>query len=318
LSNEPLRDRRAELHLELASLTTEARNTNRPDLGTLPTLELVEAMNREDALVSETVGREAGLIALAVDALAERLRRGGRLLYIGAGTAGRLGVLDASECPPTFGTDPSLVVGIIAGGDRALREAVENSEDDEDAGVRDLEVYAIGPDDTVVGISASGRTPYVASALRHASERGALTIALSANRGSRIGQIAEIAIETVVGPEFVAGSTRLKAGTAQKLVLNMLSTIAMIRLGKTFNGAMVDLQATNEKLLTRSELMVREATGVPLDVAASTLAEAQGSVKVAILMLLAGIPADVARESVESAGGHLGAAVTARCPRNKL
>lgn len=308
--NEPRRDRREELALELASLTTEARDPTRPDLVTLSTAELVQAMNREDAAVPTAIAREAGDIAAAIDALVGRLKRGGRLLYVGTGTSGRMGVLDASECPPTFGTDPSLVVGIIAGGDRALRVAVENSEDDHGAGARDVARHGVGPDDTVVGISASGRTPYVIGALEHARRSGALTIGLSANRGSQVGRVAELAIETVVGPEFIAGSTRLKAGTAQKLVLNMLSTIAMIRLGKTFNGSMVDLRATNEKLRARSELMVRGATGVSADLAAAALADAGGSVKLAILMLLADLPVDAAQEVLQREGGILALAIS--------
>jgi len=261
--------------------------------------------------VAPAVALQAPAIARAIDGIVERFRRGGRLVYLGAGTAGRFGVLDASECPPTFGTDPGMVVGLIAGGDRALRVAVERSEDDEGEAAAALDGLAVGPDDTVVGISASGRTPYVVGGLRHARALGALTIALACNRPSEIGGLAEIPIEVVVGPEFVSGSTRLKSGTAQKFVLNMLTTISMIRLGKTFNGVMVDLQATNEKLEARSERTVMAATGCGAAEARAAIDAAGGSVKEAILMVLTGADHAAASREIERADGILRVAIDA-------
>jgi len=295
----------------LSSLGTEASTTDRGDLDLLDTTDLVRRMNEEDRRVPEAVAARGAEIAAAVDGITERFRRGGRLIYIGAGTAGRVGVLDASECPPTFGTDPSMVVGLIAGGEAAIRSAVENAEDDEDAAgiaLRELDLSAL---DTVVGISASGRTPYVVGGLHAAREKGALTIAIASNAASEIGAIADIAIEVVTGPEFISGSTRLKSGTAQKLVVNMLTTLSMIKLGKTHHGVMVDLLATNEKLHARSIRTVTELTGADVPTAARALAEADGSVKLAILMLSTGASADAAREALRDADGILRVAIDA-------
>ena len=302
-------DTREQLRTELTRMTTEMVNTDRPDLDTLDSLTLVREMNREDARVPEVVGGQAPQIAAAIDALVDRFQRGGRLFYLGAGTPGRIGILDASECPPTFGTDPGLVVGLIAGGMPAILTAVENAEDDTEAAAATLAGYALTADDAVVGISASGRTPYVVGGLRFAQEIGALTISIASNAESAIAALADIAIDLVVGPEFVSGSTRLKSGTAQKLVLNMLSTISMIKLGKTYNGVMVDLQATNEKLQVRSELMVMHATGVDAERARGALSDAGGSVKEAILMLKSGLDRDRATEELARANGILRVAI---------
>jgi len=302
-------DELATLRLELAELTTESVDRSMRDLDLRPTADLVLAMNAQDALVPEAVRAAAPDIARAVDGITERMLRGGRLVYIGAGTSGRLGVLDASECPPTFDTDPSLVVGIIAGGDVALRTAVEAAEDAAAQGRAALEEIGLGPDDTVVGIAASGRTPYVIGALEHAVEVGALTVALACNAGSKSGEIADIAIEVVVGPEFIAGSTRLKSATAQKLVLNMLSTLTMVRLGKTYGNVMIDLRATNEKLRARAQRTVMTVTGSDVDRTSVALDAADGSVKVAALMLLAGITAPEAQARLEAADGYLRAAL---------
>lgn len=270
---------------------------------------MVRAMNRRDRAVPDAVASAAEPIARAIDGIAARMRTGGRLIYVGAGTPGRLGILDASECPPTFGTDPDLVVGVIAGGDRAVRSAVENAEDDTGAARRDLAELALTDRDSVVGISASGRTPYVVAAIDYAHSLGALTIGVASNRGAVLSANADIGIEAVVGPEFVAGSTRLKAGTAQKLVLNMLSTLTMIKLGKTFGTVMVDLQATNAKLRARSERTVMEVTGVDADEASAALERAGGSVKLAVLITLGDLgPAD-ARAALDEAGGNLRAAL---------
>ncbi|WP_191621857.1 N-acetylmuramic acid 6-phosphate etherase [Microbacterium caowuchunii] len=297
-----------ELIDELAALTTEAARDS-VDLDTLDTLELVTLMNQGDQSVPVAVAQHAAVIARAVDAIVERFRRGGRLIYLGAGTAGRIGVLDASECPPTFGTPPEMVRGLIAGGPTALLTAVENAEDDDTAAAAELSELGLTDADVVVGISASGRTPYVVGGLRRARECGALTIAVAQNTDSAIGRIADIPIEVVVGPEFVAGSTRLKSGTAQKLILNMLSTLAMVRLGKTYRGIMVDLVATNEKLRARSVRTVMTVTGVPADEAESALDAAEGHVKEAILAVLTGVAPAEAGRRLEEAGGLLRVAV---------
>ncbi|GAB3600416.1 N-acetylmuramic acid 6-phosphate etherase [Microbacterium tumbae] len=307
--------RLTELLSELAELTTEAQTSERGDLDLLSTIELVRDMNAEDRTVPDAIAGRAEQIASAVDGITERFRRGGRLIYMGAGTAGRVGVLDASECPPTFGTDPSMVVGVIAGGEQAIRSAVENAEDDEDAAIADLEALSLSPDDTVVGISASGRTPYVVSGLLHAGEIGALTVAIASNSGSATGAAADIAIEVVTGPEFISGSTRLKSGTAQKLIVNMLTTLSMIKLGKTYRGVMVDLLATNEKLRARSVRTVSQLAGASAAEASAALAAAGGSVKLALLMLSTGADAAVAARALEDAGGLLREAIAALASR---
>lgn len=296
---------RTALRAELGTLTTEAVDGTLSNLDTMDTLDLVKAMNARDQTVPHAVANEAMFIAAAVDAIAERMARGGRLIYIGAGTAGRLAVTDASECPPTFGTDPSVVIGIVAGGDQAIRSAVEGAEDDEEAGRRDLRHQHLTDVDVVVGISASGRTPYVCAAVDLANQLGAHTIGLTCNRGSRIGAQATTAIEVVVGPELVAGSTRLKAGTAQKLVLNMLSTLAMVRLGKTYGNIMVDLQVTNEKLLARAERTVMSITGVTAEEASVALGATHGSVKEAILAISNQIPPELAQALLVEHDGRL-------------
>lgn len=296
---------------ELSGLTTETSTTERGDLDLLSTAELVRLMNAEDARVPAAVAAQGERIAEAVDGITERFRRGGRLIYIGAGTAGRVGVLDASECPPTFGTDPSMVVGLIAGGETAIRSAVENAEDDVDAAAEELRALGVGADDTVVGISASGRTPYVLGGLAHARSVGALTVAIASNAPSAIGAAADIAIEVVVGPEFITGSTRLKSGTAQKLVVNMLTTLSMIRLGKTYRGVMVDLRATNEKLEARSVRTVAQLAGVSAEEAVGALRAADGSVKLAILVLAADVDPAEGAAALERSAGNLREAIAA-------
>ncbi|MDR6866233.1 N-acetylmuramic acid 6-phosphate etherase [Microbacterium resistens] len=296
---------------ELSGLATETADTDRGDLDLLPTVELVQLMNAEDARVPAAVAARAPQIAEAVDGIAERFRRGGRLIYLGAGTAGRIGVLDASECPPTFGTDPSQVVGIIAGGDTAIRSAVENAEDDDRAAAAELRALGVRAEDTVVGISASGRTPYVLGGLAAAREAGALTVAVAANAPSAIGAAADIAIDVEVGPEFVTGSTRLKSGTAQKLVVNMLSTLAMVKLGKTYRGVMVDLRATNEKLRARSVRTIMQLTGAPVEDAVDALRRSDGSVKLALLLLISGAETEAARAALTESGGILREAIVA-------
>ncbi|MBG6237337.1 N-acetylmuramic acid 6-phosphate etherase [Mycetocola sp. CAN_C7] len=283
-----------ELHAVLAELSTERVNDRYADLDLLSTRNLVSAMNAEDAGVAPAVAENTDAIATAVDAISERMLRGGRLIYIGAGTPGRLGVLDASEAPPTFGTDPDRIVGVIAGGRTALVTAVEGAEDDGAAGIRDVADLDVREGDSLVGISASGRTPYVLSAVAEARRRGAFTVGVACNAASDLGAAADVAIDVVVGPELLTGSTRLKAGTAQKMVLNMLSTLTMVRLGKTYGNLMVDLKASNEKLVARSERTVMLATGVDAATAARTLAAVGGSVKAAILVHLGDVTPETA------------------------
>ncbi|MFG3193008.1 N-acetylmuramic acid 6-phosphate etherase [Streptomyces omiyaensis] len=299
----------SELRAQLASLTTEAFRPELAEIDRLSTLEIARTMNGEDRSVPAAVARRLPEIAAAIDATAERMARGGRLIYLGAGTAGRLGVLDASECPPTFNTDPSQVVGLIAGGPSAMVQAVEGAEDSKELAAADLDALGVGPDDTVVGISASGRTPYAIGAVEHARAAGALTIGLSCNEDSALAAAAEHGIEVVAGPELLTGSTRLKAGTAQKLVLNMISTITMIRLGKTYGNLMVDVRASNEKLRARSRRIVALATGAPDEQIEAALTAAGGEVKNAILIILADVDGPTAAQRLKDSRGHLRAAL---------
>ncbi|MCD9878226.1 N-acetylmuramic acid 6-phosphate etherase [Streptomyces guryensis] len=300
-----------DLRAELESLTTEAFRPELAEIDRLSTLDIARLMNGEDATVPTAVSRQLPSIAAAIDAVAARMARGGRLIYAGAGTAGRLGVLDASECPPTFDTDPEQVVGLIAGGPDAMVTSVEGAEDSVELARSDLDALRLLAADTVVGISASGRTPYAIAAVRHARGLGALTIGLACNAGSALAAAAEHGIEVVVGPELLTGSTRLKAGTAQKLVLNMLSTITMIRLGKTYGNLMVDVRASNEKLRARSRRIVALATGASDDEIERALAATDGEVKNAILTLVAGVDGPTAARLLEDSDGHLRAALAA-------
>ncbi|NED33126.1 N-acetylmuramic acid 6-phosphate etherase [Streptomyces sp. SID8499] len=298
-----------ELRTELETLTTEAFRPELAEIDRLPTLEIARLMNAEDTTVPRAVAERLPQIAAAIDAVTERMARGGRLIYAGAGTAGRLGVLDASECPPTFNTDPAQVVGLIAGGPQAMVTSVEGAEDSRELAVEALDALKLAPDDTVVGVSASGRTPYAVGAVEHARRLGALTVGLACNEGSALAAAAEHGIEVVVGPELLTGSTRLKAGTAQKLVLNMISTLTMIRLGKTYGNLMVDVRASNEKLRARSRRIVALATGAPDEEIERALTAAHGEVKHAILILLAGVDAPTAGRLLEKSSGHLRAAL---------
>ena len=293
------------LRAELETLTTEAFRPELAEIDRLPTLELATLMNGEDATVPAAVAARLPQIASAIDAITERVARGGRLVYAGAGTAGRLGVLDASECPPTFNTDPTQVVGLIAGGPNALVTAVEGAEDSREAAAGDLDALELTARDTVVGISASGRTPYAVGAVEHARSLGALTVGLSCNADSALAAAADHGIEIVTGPELITGSTRLKAGTAQKLVLNMLSTITMIRLGKTYGNLMVDVRASNDKLRARSRRIVALATGATDEEIERALAATDGEVKNAILTILGGVDGPSAARLLAESGGHL-------------
>lgn len=303
-----------DLLAQLGSLTTEAFRPELAEIDRLPTLDIARLMNGEDAKVAAAVAARLPEIAAAVDAIAARMERGGRLVYAGAGTAGRLGVLDASECPPTFDAAPGQVVGLIAGGPPAMVTSVEGAEDSRELARADLAGLALTAGDTVVGISASGRTPYAIGAVEYARSAGALTVGLACNPGSALAAAAEHGIEVVVGPELLTGSTRLKAGTAQKLVLNMLSTITMIRLGKTYGNLMVDVRASNEKLRARSRRIVALATGADDAEIERALDATGGEVKNAILVLLAGVDGPSATRLLEESGGHLRAALAAARP----
>lgn len=295
--------------MNLGALVSETRNPQTMDLDALSTLELVHRFNQQDTLVAEAVKATLSDVARAVDAAAEALKSGGRIIYMGAGTSGRLGVLDASECPPTFGVPHGLVVGLIAGGPGALLKAVEGAEDNAQLGEDDLIALNLTAKDIVVGLAASGRTPYVIGGLRYARKIGCATVAISCNPGSPIAQEAEIAISPVVGPEALTGSTRLKSGTAQKLVLNMISTGAMVKFGKVYQNLMVDMKATNVKLIDRACRMVVEATGMTRAEAEALLRQTDFEVKPAILMALTGLSADAAREKLIAHQGFLRAAL---------
>ncbi|MEV0804926.1 N-acetylmuramic acid 6-phosphate etherase [Micromonospora sp. NPDC050200] len=293
----------------LGDLLTEQVDDRYAGLDTASVAQLAAVMNDADATVPGAVRAALPQIVPAIEGIADRLAAGGRLLYVGAGTAGRMGVLDASECPPTFSTPPELVRAVIAGGSEALLAAKEGVEDDEAAGAAVIAECAVTPADAVVGVSASGRTPYVLAAVRAARARGALTVGLSCNAGTPLSAAANAAIEVLVGPEVLAGSTRLKAGTAQKLVLNMISTISMIKLGKTYGNLMVDLRVTNVKLRDRAVRIIRRVTGVPRADAEAALDRADLDVKTAIL-LLDGSVADP-RQRLAASGGRLREALEA-------
>ena len=290
---------------DLSRITTEQRNPHSAAIDTLPTLEMLRVINEEDARVAPAVAEQLPYISEAVDGIVDRIRAGGRLIYIGAGTSGRLGVLDASECPPTFNTPPDLVVGLIAGGDHALRHAVEHVEDSPEAGADALTSIDVSEKDAVVGIAASGRTPFVLGAIAHAKSVGALTVGLCNSASAALSDVVDIPIAVISGPEVVTGSTRMKSGTAQKLVLNMLSTGAMIRLGKTYGNLMVDVQPTNEKLKVRAVRIVAEATGLKTEAARDALNAADGDVKAAIVSTLTGLDSATARQQIAQAHGRI-------------
>jgi N-acetylmuramic acid 6-phosphate etherase len=298
----------------LAHLRTEQADPRYAQIDRLPTADLAALMNEADAGVPAAVAAAIPALVPAIDGVVAKLSAGGRLIYVGSGAPGRIGVLDAAECPPTFGVPPEQIQGVIAGGAAAIISAQEGVEDSEEAGVADMAARNVGAADAVLGLTASGRTPYVVAALREARRRGALTIGLSCNTDSALSQVVEYPVEVAVGPEFIAGSTRLKAGTAQKLVLNMVSTIAMVKLGKTHGNLMVDLVATNEKLVARAIRMVQEITGVPADVAETALRGAGQHVKTAVVMIERGTDASAARALLDAAHGRLADALTLQNP----
>lgn len=298
--------------MDLNKMMTETRNPDTMTLDQMSALELVTAMNREDHKVPEAIASALPQIASTVEVVEQAFRKGGRLFYLGAGTSGRLGVLDASECPPTFGVDPGMVVGLIAGGDRALRFPIEGAEDDRSLGKQDLMDHNLVPSDVVIGIAASGRTPYVLGALDYAHSIGCKTAAIACNLHSAIGQAADIAIEVSVGPEVLTGSTRLKAGSAQKMILNMITTGAMVRTGKAYQNLMVDVVQSNEKLRTRAENIVMAATDVSREQARRTIDEANGKVKLAVTMILTGKDAASAQALLDQSGGSVHNALGSR------
>ncbi len=293
------------MKIDLTKLLTESRNPNSEQVDTLTTAEILKVINNEDKKVALAVEQTLPEITQVVDAVAQAFHCGGRLIYCGAGTSGRLGILDASECPPTFGSSPQQVTALIAGGHPAILQAVENAEDNAQLGASDLQALAINSKDVLVGIAASGRTPYVLGAMRYALAVGAKVAAVSCNPHSAMAELAQISITPIVGPEVVTGSSRMKAGTAQKLVLNMISTAAMIRSGKVFTNLMVDVQASNSKLVQRQENIVMEATGCTAEQAAQALAASNKHCKTAILMLLSGLNAESARQLLNKHQGFI-------------
>ncbi|MET8638093.1 N-acetylmuramic acid 6-phosphate etherase [Streptomyces sp. NPDC004096] len=293
----------------LGTLGTETRNERTADLDRMPVIELLSVMNAEDQTVALVVRDALQEIGAAVEAITDSLRRGGRLIYIGAGTSGRIGLLDAVECPPTFGTAPEQVVGLLSGGPGAFIVAVEGAEDEPARAVTDLDEIGLNDRDTVVGLAASGRTPYVVGGLKHAAAKGAMTVSVACNRDAVISRYADIPIEVPTGPEILTGSTRLKGGTAEKMVCNMLSTASMVRLGKVYGNLMVDVKASNDKLVDRARRMVVQATGTDPDSAAEALRAAGGHAKTAIVMLLARCTAEEAARRLEEAHGDTRTAI---------
>ena len=289
----------------LSTLITEQRNPNSMHVDSLSALEIVQLMNKEDKQVPLAIEKCLPQIAQAVECIVAAFQQGGRLVYIGAGTSGRLGVLDASECPPTFGVSPEMVKGIIAGGERALRHPIEGAEDSKEQAVIDLQTIQFSSKDVLVGIAASGRTPYVIGALEYAKSLGSATVSIASNPNSAMANIVDIAIDTVVGAEVLTGSSRLKSGTAQKLVLNMLTTASMILMGKCYQNLMVDVQASNEKLKARAIRIVMQATDCDKALAEETLKQADQNAKLAIMMILSGLDRAQAEALLEKHHGKL-------------
>lgn len=296
--------------IDLKKLTTEQRNPQTMDLDLMSPLEIVRTMNAEDAKVIKAVGACENEIAQAIEWAAQALAQGGRIIYFGAGTSGRLGVLDAVECPPTFGVDPSRVVGLIAGGEGAFVKAVEGAEDSLTLCEEEMKAINVSARDLCVGLAASGRTPYVLGGLAYAKSVGAKTVGIACNKNSEVGAAADLAIEPVNGPEVLTGSTRLKSGTAQKLILNMISTGSMVRVGKAYQNLMVDVMQSNQKLVVRAQNITMEATGCTREEAAAAIEAAHGWVKCAIVMILSGCTADEASSKLEQSHGHVREALT--------
>lgn len=291
--------------IDLTKLVTETRNPNTMELDQMTPLELVSVMNQEDLNVVAGVKEVLPQVAQAIEWAVSSLEAGGRIVYFGAGTSGRLGVLDAVECPPTFGVSPDVVVGLIAGGEKAFVRAVEGAEDSLELCEEELKKIGLNKNDIAIGIAASGRTPYVIGGLRYARSLGCKTVAIACNKGSEVGKEAELAIESSCGPEVLTGSTRLKAGTAQKMILNMISTGSMVGVGKAYQNLMVDVQQTNKKLVVRAQNITMAATGCTREEAAQALEQADGNAKLAIVMLLTQMPVEEAKAKLEAAHGHV-------------
>ncbi|MEH6987005.1 N-acetylmuramic acid 6-phosphate etherase [Cytobacillus firmus] len=291
--------------MNITKLNTEQRNPKTMEIDLMTTEEIITIINQEDTIVPNAIAREIPHIVKVVDEITESFKKGGRLIYVGAGTSGRLGIIDASECPPTYGTEPEMVVGIIAGGKEAMTEAVEGAEDDSEQGRQDVADIQLSDKDVLVGIAASGRTPYTIGALQYGNEVGAVTVSVACTKDSEMGKISKYTIAPITGPEVVTGSTRMKAGTAQKLVLNMLTTASMIKLGKVYGNLMVDVQMTNEKLFKRAENIVKMATGASDEEARAALKEQNYHTKAAILQILTGLKGDAAAELLKKHNGYL-------------
>ncbi|QBH97911.1 N-acetylmuramic acid 6-phosphate etherase [Limnobaculum zhutongyuii] len=300
------------MNIDLSAMVTESRNTASEDIDQLSTLEMLRVINNEDKKVALAVEKELQHIADAVDIISAAFTQGGRLVYCGAGTSGRLGILDASECPPTYGTKPEQVIGLIAGGHQAIFKAVENAEDSLELGIEDLKTISFSNKDVLVGIAASGRTPYVIASMEYAKSLGAKVISISCNPDSPIAQQADIAITPVVGGEVVTGSSRMKAGTAQKLVLNMLTTGSMIKIGKVYGNLMVDVEATNAKLVERQKNIVMQATDCSREEAEQALSQCQRHCKTAIVMVLTGMSAEQAKQALSASHGFIRAAIASK------
>ena len=297
------------MNTELSKLDTEKRNLRSMNIDSLSTAEMVKLINSEDRLCAEAVNAVLSETARSIDIIYDKLRSGGRLFYCGAGTSGRLGVLDAAECPPTYGVDPDLVVGLIAGGQSAILKAVEGAEDNAQLGVSDLKEHNFSADDVLVGIAASGRTPYVIGAMKYARDTGATVIALVCCNNSEMSKHADITIAPVPGPEVITGSSRMKSGTCQKMVLNMISTGVMIKLGKVYGNLMVDVKASNKKLLQRAVSIVCTATGENEDLVRETLGKCDYHCKTAIVMLLLNVDVNTARHLLDDSDGHIAATI---------
>ncbi|MED4602539.1 N-acetylmuramic acid 6-phosphate etherase [Paenibacillus validus] len=290
---------------QLHTLTTEQVNPRTRQIDELPTEQILTLINDEDRLVADVLRGLIPKLAQAVDRIVASFQQGGRLIYIGAGTSGRIGILDASECPPTYGTSPDMVLGLIAGGFQAVKDPVEGAEDSEELGMSDVDAHGIGPNDVAVGIAASGRTPYVLGAMKRAKANGAGVIGICNNEGTPMVPLADIVLEAVVGPEVVLGSTRMKAGTAQKLILNMLTTTSMIRMGKVYGNLMVDVQPSNIKLVDRAKRIIRLATDASEEAVEQAFADSGGHVKTAIVMLLGGVHCAQAQAALAETGGFV-------------
>lgn len=296
--------------IDLNGLSTEKRNPETMNLDEMEIEDILAVMNREDEKVVKIVGGVLPKVAKVIGFTTESLKRNGRIIYIGAGTSGRLGVLDAAECPPTFGVSSEVVVGVIAGGERAFLKAVEGAEDNEKLGAEDLEELGVDERDTIIGLTASGRTPYVIGALKYAAAKGCRTASISCNTGSEVSRYAEVAVEVETGPEVLSGSTRLKAGTAEKMILNMISTVSMVETGKVYKNLMVDVRQSNAKLIVRTENIVMQAVGCDRERAKRALKEAGGEAKLAILMLLLQTDVEETRQILKNAGGKIKNALT--------